>query len=191
MPKRSFVLPSTTDVLQLNQNRGRGLNRQSITAHTPQPLTHASTHSQKGGSESRYSTDFFRPPTEAGARRAHCTLTHAKHRVQPRKVAGPQSNRINQELDQFDQWIDGLFCFDFGFIWDLILHTTSCGRVCYRGDGLQTLCLHRPLARFLTNKRHSGVFVPKRLCQSVLPVPLLRSTKQYFSSYSFRISWTS
>ena len=25
----------------------------------------------------------------------------------------------------------------------------------------------------------------------VLPVPLLRSTKQYFNSYSFRISWTS
>lgn len=75
-------------MLQLNQYTGHRLNRQPITAHTPQPLTHASTHSQKGGSESRYSSNFFRPPTEAGAQRANCTLTNAKHRIKPRKVAG-------------------------------------------------------------------------------------------------------
>lgn len=47
---------------------------------------------------------------------------------------------------------------------------------------------------FVTNTRQGYCrffFVGLDVRTRVLPVPLLRSTKQYFSSYSFRTSWTS
>lgn len=64
---------------------------------------HPHTH-KKGGSESRYSTNFFGPPTEAGAQTAHWQMLNTESNLEKLlDTLKAESNHINQEFDHFDQ----------------------------------------------------------------------------------------